>query len=202
MKNLKHTKIAMMVMAATMALGFSSGAMAEANPPDHIYTAGSEEGEIKVGNAGEECAQLGALLGREFVYSYKFNEGSGEGAPNATETANFYDTDGNLVHSNTITILNSNGSVFDWNATNSIGAVLVKAGQGYNVYVYDPQAFSDTGLYGYEDKEVSHVTFCWNKDMPNQSEWCSPGYWRQPQHLDSWEATGIKPDETFYSYFS
>lgn len=32
-------------------------------------------------------------------------------------------------------------------------------------------------------------------------EWCSPGYWRQPHHLDSWDATGISTDELYEDYF-
>lgn len=30
---------------------------------------------------------------------------------------------------------------------------------------------------------------------------CTPGYWRQPQHLDSWLATGFRPSDTFNSVF-
>lgn len=102
----------------------------------------------------------------------------GEGAPNGSETATFADG-----HSNTLTILNSDGKVFDWSSSpNSIGAVIVKAGQGANVWFYDPQVWSDTGLYGYDNKAISHVTFCWNPD-PEMGQWCSPGYWRQDQHL-------------------
>jgi hypothetical protein len=33
---------------------------------------------------------------------------------------------------------------------------------------------------------------------PQVGEWCSPGYWRQPHHLSSWEATGYSPDDLFY----
>jgi len=32
-------------------------------------------------------------------------------------------------------------------------------------------------------------------------EWCSPGYWRQPHHLDSWVATGYSPDDLFLASF-
>ena len=32
-------------------------------------------------------------------------------------------------------------------------------------------------------------------------QWCSPGYWRQDQHLWAWEATGYSPDELFYDVF-
>lgn len=32
-------------------------------------------------------------------------------------------------------------------------------------------------------------------------EGCTPGYWKQPQHLDSWEATGYSPDDSFVDVF-
>jgi hypothetical protein len=119
-------------------------------------------------------------------------------APNGSETAMSYDLDGNLIHSNTLTILTSDGKVFDWSASpNGIGAVIVKAGQGANVWFYDPQVKSDSGLYGYDNKDISHVTFCWHLDYTPPGEWCSPGHWRQPQHLDSWEATGFSHDDLF-----
>jgi hypothetical protein len=188
----KKATILMIVMIALLAMVIP--VLADHNPPDYTYTTA----QISTGNAGNECGQLGALLGVEFLYAYKFNEGSGEGAPNQTEMANFYDVDGNLVHSNTIEILESNFTYFDWKATNSIGAVMVKAGQGYNVWYYNPQAFSDTHLFGYEGREVSHVTFCWNPDVNGGDEWCSPGYWRQEHHYGSWEATGYSPDDLFY----
>jgi hypothetical protein len=148
----------------------------------------------KSGNAAFECSEIG-----DYTYAWKIDEDGDEGAPNGSETANFYDLDGNLIHSNTITILNSDGEVFDWSSSpNGIGAVIVKAGTGANVWFYDPQAKSDTGLYGYDNKDISHVTFCWNPDYTPPGEWCSPGYWRQEHHLDSWEATGYSPDDLFY----
>jgi hypothetical protein len=33
---------------------------------------------------------------------------------------------------------------------------------------------------------------------PDPGQWCSPGYWRQSHHLDSWAATGYSPDDLFY----
>jgi hypothetical protein len=48
--------------------------------------------------------------------------------------------DGNFVHTNTITILNSDGKVFDYKTDpNGIGAVIVKAGTGANVFYNNPQ---------------------------------------------------------------
>ncbi len=36
---------------------------------------------------------------------------------------------------------------------------------------------------------------------PPAGQWCSPGYWRQEQHLDSWAATGISPTALYITYF-
>ena len=147
------------------------------------------------GNAGAECLQIG-----EFTYAFKFAEGNGEGAPNMTEKADFNDVDGILVHSNIIEIFNSNGKMFDYRTeSNGIGAVIVKAGTGANVYFYNPQVKSGTGLTGFDNKDVSHVTFCWNLDeTPPNDQWCSPGYWRQEHHIDSWEATGYHTYDSSY----
>lgn len=32
-------------------------------------------------------------------------------------------------------------------------------------------------------------------------QWCSPGYWRQPQHEDSWAATGLEPSDLYSEVF-
>jgi hypothetical protein len=36
---------------------------------------------------------------------------------------------------------------------------------------------------------------------PVPFEGCTPGYWKQPQHLDSWLATGFSPNQTLESVF-
>jgi hypothetical protein len=38
-----------------------------------------------------------------------------------------------------------------------------------------------------------------NTPIPFQG--CTPGYWKQTQHLDSWLATGISPNQTLESVF-
>jgi hypothetical protein len=155
MKNLKHNNIAMIVIAGIMALYFTSGAMAEDFPP--TTTVGVTPTQITqvTGGPGNECAAVGT-----YAYAYKWNTGNGEGAPDGTEMATFQDG-----HSNTITISNSDGKIFDWSSTpNSIGAVLVKAGTLINIFKYDPQKNLDTDLYAPDNKDISHVTFCWNKD--------------------------------------
>lgn len=191
MKTFKHNKIAIALFASALTFGIGGAAFAEEIP---VVGNPVVLDEWKSGNAAFECSKIGGYL-----YSWKIDEGADEGAPNGSETADFYDLDSNLVHSNTITIEGSNGEVFNWSATNSIGAVIVKASTGANVWLYDPQAMSDTGLYGYDSKEISHVTFCWNPDdAQDDGEWCSPGYWRQEHHYDSWAATDHNPSDLFF----
>ncbi|MBW6442018.1 hypothetical protein K0B04_03920 [Patescibacteria group bacterium] len=134
------------------------------------------------GNAEFECSQIG-----EYEYAFKVDDA----APNNSW----------VWEGNTITIYGSDGSVFNWSATNPIGAVIVKAGTGANVWFYSPQVLGDTGLYGYENREISHVTFCWNPEQVYEGEWCSPGYWRQTHHLDSWLETGYEPEDLFFDVF-
>jgi hypothetical protein len=184
-------KLLMMIVVVALMMG-SQGNLALAQVP--VVTPDAVYDDWKSGNAGAECAALG-----DYTYALKYNEANDgdEGAPNGIETATFTDADGNLVHSNTITISNSDGKVFDWSsAPNGIGAVIVKAGQGANVWFFNPQVKSDTGLYAYEGRNIGHITFCWNLDYVAPGEWCSPGYWRQSHHLDSWP-TGTSPDDPF-----
>jgi hypothetical protein len=100
------------------------------------------------GNAAAECARIGDYDG-----AYKVDAA----APNGTYSVDAY--------GNEITISGSNGMVFNWSSNFGIGAVIVKAGPGANVWFYDPQVMSDTGLYGFDNKEISHVTFCWQYQL-------------------------------------
>jgi len=114
------------------------------------------------GNAAFECSQIG---GGPYQYAYKIDEWSGD--MNGTYTASFPDG-----HVNYITISGSDGTYFNWSATpNPIGAVIVKGGNAANVFYYNPQAYSDNGLYSPNTPSgkpaaVSHTTFCWNPVAP------------------------------------
>jgi outer membrane lipoprotein-sorting protein len=135
---MNKSKLTLILVAALLLLVGVTAVMAADNPV--VYD------NWQSGDAAFECAAIG-----DYDYGYKVDAA----APNGSWTH----------EGNTITILNSNGNVFDWEATSSIGAVIVKAGTGANVWFYDPQAMSDTGLYGYQNREISHVTFCWDAVM-------------------------------------
>jgi len=181
------TKQMTLALAVAAVLVVSSLSAAKASEPV-VYNGWQS------GNAAFECSQIG-----DYVYALKFNEDLDEGAPNQTELAEFFDVDGAPVHSNEITISNSDGKVFGFSAfPHTIGAVIVKAATGANMYFYEPQASGDSGLFGYDSKDISHATFCWNpEEIVVGDQWCSPGYWRQQHHLDSWVATGYRPHDLF-----
>ena len=105
------------------------------------------------GNATNECKTVGT-----FTSSYKLDV---EKAPNGT-----YDTG-----SNSITVSNSTGKVFDWSATSALSAVIVVGGNNANVWSYNPAVTSGNGLYSPNNPagnqaDISHVSFCWNEDKP------------------------------------
>jgi hypothetical protein len=95
------------------------------------------------------------------------------------------------------------GWFIDWDSNIPVSAVLVKGSNGGYFYAYDPASLGDTDLHaiiaGASGKYagVSHINFCYN-EPEQEPQWCSPGYWRQPHHLDSWEATGYSPDDLFF----
>jgi hypothetical protein len=96
--------------------------------------------------------------------------------------------------------------------------IVVKGGNAHNVYDYLAAAGSDPFPKVTKDEglgapafvnnagktiqpAISHYNVCYVPVPKMKSQWCSPGYWRQPQHLGSWAATGIAPTELYSSYF-
>ena len=79
---------------------------------------------------------------------------------------------GNEVYTDgvvTITITNATNTSFDWSSNIGIDAVYVKSGQGGSVvYLYDPpaEATSGEGLSTRDEKDISHVTFCYDEESP------------------------------------
>jgi hypothetical protein len=100
-----------------------------------------------------------------------------------------------------ITVTVTEGKFVAFSSTFAIGAAIVKGGTAANVYVYDPQRTSDSGLAspindGNQQAGLSNLTFCWNPTT-TASQWCSPGYWRQEHHYDSWALTGYTKETLF-----
>src|SRR5690606_24713717 len=98
-----------------------------------------------------------------------------------------------------------NDTFVSWTSSFGIGAVIVKGGNSANVYVYEPQRTNDAGLAAPPNASgkpagLSNITFCWNPE-PAEPQWCSPGYWRQPHHLESWAATNYSPNDKYNAIF-
>jgi len=113
------------------------------------------------GGSGAECALASTYTGVTYDSYCKINGW-------ANDTYSCPIDPGEDSGDNTITISNSDGTKFDWEAFYAIGAVIVKGGTAANIYGYDPPAKSDTDLYAPDNPAnakpfgVSHVTFCWN----------------------------------------
>lgn len=65
-----------------------------------------------------------------------------------------------------------------------------------NVYEYDGTVTSDASLSAPEEEEIVHFAFCYNEPQLG-GEGCTPGYWRQEHHFDSWPAA-FDPDATTF----
>jgi hypothetical protein len=76
-----------------------------------------------------------------------------------------------LGYGNSITVTWTDGTYFDWESTLGIDAVIAKGGPNANVYVYDPEATSDTGLHAPinpdngKPSDLSHITFCYDYEV-------------------------------------
>ncbi len=100
------------------------------------------------GNAAAECAYAGGGC----AYAFKIDEWDEyAGMDGAFKT----------MEGNTISIINSNGTTFDWTSEYPVCKVIVKAGVGAYIYAYPEGALHGEGLIGYKGKGISHVTFCY-----------------------------------------
>ncbi len=69
-----------------------------------------------------------------------------------------------------MTISNYTGTSFDWSSNMGVDAVFVKGGNvGGFLYLYDPEATSDTGLTtpnnpNGQPANISHVSFCYDEE--------------------------------------
>jgi hypothetical protein len=142
------------------------------------------DGKNRGGN--RTCAEVGfAFYGNEEYYQFSSARVDVE---NSNFAASFLDE----------FIVDEDGVFVEWNSADGVGevAVIVKGGNASNIYVYKDGEKSDTDLASPINASgnpagLSNLTFCWNPEEEEEptSQWCSPGYWRQEQHLGSWAET-------------
>lgn len=76
-----------------------------------------------------------------------------------------------LGFGNSVSLTWTDGTYFDWESTLGIDAVIAKGGPTANVYVYDPEATSDSGLHSPINPStdspygLSHVSFCYDYEV-------------------------------------
>ena len=101
--------------------------------------------------------------------------------------------DGPLV----FTVKNSDGKVFDWESNIGIDAVVVKGGnRGSNVYFYDPEETSDTGLHSPDNSKgnrpaISHISACYD----TESEEGQPEEQEEPNQPEEQEEPGDEGEQ-------
>ncbi|HZK25319.1 MAG TPA: SpaA isopeptide-forming pilin-related protein [Oscillospiraceae bacterium] len=85
----------------------------------------------------------------------------------APQNGTYYDEHGTLI----VKITNANGNHFDWTANIPVKAIIVKGGNCANVYRYNPNKESDTGLHAPMNPSsgkvygLSHVTFIYDTQI-------------------------------------
>ncbi|MDP2180006.1 hypothetical protein [Methylicorpusculum sp.] len=195
MKTFKQNKIAIALFASIITLGLGSPAFAQGTPSTPVSDGGVTPYIIDGANPGgnRTCAEVGTAFFGDADY-YEFS----------SDRVNYEDGTFTALFPTGLTVT-TDGTKVSFDSSFGIGAAIVKGSDDANVYVYYPQVNSDSGLASPPNASgkpagLSNLTFCWNPE-DQDPQWCSPGYWRQPHHLDSWVATGISPDESYSDYF-
>jgi len=89
-------------------------------------------------------------------------ECTADGLPACGSSYKFEEWVAGDMEMNGIKITYNDGKTFNWESMYPVCKVIVKAGRGARVYYYPGGAYSDNGLIGWENKGISHVTFCYD----------------------------------------
>jgi hypothetical protein len=102
-------------------------------------------------------------------------------------------------------ILSADLRYLAWEATNAtVLAFILKGGPNYHVYDYVGTGIdADSWLASPLNRrgnipEISHYNVCYQRDVPEGDQGCTPGYWRN--HADRW--LGVAPTDDFDATFS
>lgn len=157
---------------AAVALFASGAALAQGTPSTPISDEGVTPYIIPGANPGgnRTCAEVGfAFFGNATYYqcwSARSNFGGG------VFSEEFGDISGNLNCDRNVIEVDTDGTYVSFTASpDGVGAAIVKGSSDANVYVYEPQAASDSGLASPpnpsgEPAGLSNLTFCWNPGTP------------------------------------
>ena len=108
---------------------------------------------------------------------------------------------GDPLHS--VTIFDSNGTFFSWSSTLGMDAVIVKA-QDANAFVYSPESLGDLGLHPPDEKEVSHVSFCFDYELISektaQASYTRTFTWTLDKSVDDTSLNGFIGDSFLSAY--
>jgi hypothetical protein len=71
-------------------------------------------------------------------------------------------TPSGFTHDGQTITISGDAKTFDWTSTKHVCCVIVKAGTGAYIFRYPGGSYGDNGLYAPQNKDISHVTFCWD----------------------------------------
>ena len=129
----------------------SSGASGGTTPP---AIGQNVNGAIVLDAGNPTCADLAATYAPGATwYEVKLDR-----APKASES----------LGDGVISLALANGTTrgFDWSASRSVDALLVKSGSmGNNFYLYTPEASSGSGTTPGSLQDISHITFCYDVEL-------------------------------------
>lgn len=146
------------VAAASMGAALVAGAL-----PGTAGAAGDDPSMEHV-DGNPTCQDLG------FTFGFKIDQQPAHGTYSIGTAGT--ETSGDPAEF-TVTISYTGGAEqeFDFEAgPPAVGAVIVKAGPGANVYTFDPAVNAGSGLKSPVADSISHVDFCWSEgDMPGDT---------------------------------
>lgn len=199
MKRISSPLIALVAVVA-MLLGVTTAASAMQTPSQPTSDAGVVPYIVTPAGPGGnlDCAQV---PDGEFAYtSERINWDQGDPLEFVVPIS-----DGVMITGNATITYDPDTKTLRFDATIPIEVVIVKGSNEANVYDYRPDPHtSDSGLgapptnLGGPFADLSNITLCTNPMAePPTNEWCSPGFWRQPQHEAFWDATGYATTDLY-----
>jgi|GEM_PF-5937795 len=141
--------IAILALVATFGATGASASQSSSSgvSPEYYEQEKGKQVGLKVGNATTECLQLG------YTYGVKVD------SPSSASGVEIGD-------GMSIDFAFTGKKVLTWSSNLGVSAVLLKAGPGFNVYDYEPaESTGDSGLVTPDSKGISHVTFCWDREL-------------------------------------
>ena len=203
-------------LAVTMVATILTSAVpgASAIPPPLTAGPPSGDGVVPIAVAGNvSCADLNADSAAypSVTSSFGFKiEDVGDGTFTLTSADGVLTGGAPEDPNNSVTISNEANGYFDWSASLSLQAVIVKGSPGSDVYVYPLEDIADTRLHSPINSgngqpfAISHIEFCHNYDLNAtinaQVDFARYYYWTIAKEVSPASRAGFAGQDLVYDY--